>query len=612
MEKCDTGMTPMATAKTDTDLQGTPTDQTKYRSMIGGLMYITTSRPDIAFATFDSGFELIAYSDADLAECLDDYKSTSRGFQFLGDKLVSWSSKKQDCTAMSTAEVDIGRCNNYDVLQSIPCSHECKIVGQILIDHPLSYVLTATVDLFQDVINHTNVDYAALLWWDFMNCVSQKKDVIQYPRFTKLIIADLMKKFPSIPPRLEEDYHSIKDDISLVSAYTTRNVTVRGMLILDPRLFLPKERIGDEGERDNELYADKFAAPMIHDDVDDFGNKIEPGSLKEHPKHVDDDDDIEEEKKDEKKVNEMGSLEIRTEKMQTPIPTPTRSPRIILSLDKNINQDLTKVHKKVDQVLHEIVPQLAEIATYDLIENNLKPCIAEAIFEDHDAFRSEVPDLISQEFNARAPNIIEELFKNYVQTNVIQVHPTTTTSTKTTSSADLQQQLYLKMKSNLQDQANDPALWDVLKRKFEKSSTLKLLVGKMIFTHTVMMIIKRMMLLLRGRKEGKDIRHLRVQSLQGNVEKGVPTIFDRARMEATLNDMLSNQFRNAKENPNKPPRFLYNKDLFFLKNGNTEEKKYVLSLHKIHAEPFPEADLEEMMNRWVQKEFKNFNEDARL
>nr|GEX95886.1 hypothetical protein [Tanacetum cinerariifolium] len=42
-----------------------------------------------------------------------------------------------------------------------------------------------------------------------------KKDVIQYTRFTKLIIADLMKKFPSITQRLEEDYHSIKDDILL-------------------------------------------------------------------------------------------------------------------------------------------------------------------------------------------------------------------------------------------------------------------------------------------------------------------------------------------------------------------------------------------------------------
>nr|GFA10208.1 retrovirus-related Pol polyprotein from transposon TNT 1-94 [Tanacetum cinerariifolium] len=46
----------------------------------------------------------IAFSDADHARCIGTRKSTSRGIQFLGDKLVSWMSKKQDCTAMSSAE----------------------------------------------------------------------------------------------------------------------------------------------------------------------------------------------------------------------------------------------------------------------------------------------------------------------------------------------------------------------------------------------------------------------------------------------------------------------------------------------------------------------------
>ncbi|GJV41547.1 retrovirus-related pol polyprotein from transposon TNT 1-94 [Tanacetum coccineum] len=45
-----------------------------------------------------------AFSDVDHAGCLDTHKSTSRGIQFLGDKLVSWMSKKQDCTVMSSAE----------------------------------------------------------------------------------------------------------------------------------------------------------------------------------------------------------------------------------------------------------------------------------------------------------------------------------------------------------------------------------------------------------------------------------------------------------------------------------------------------------------------------
>ncbi|GJS96628.1 hypothetical protein Tco_0803596 [Tanacetum coccineum] len=56
--------------------------------------------------TKDTGFELIAYLDADHAWCHDDWKITSGGIQYLGDKLVSWSPKKQDCTAMSTAKAE--------------------------------------------------------------------------------------------------------------------------------------------------------------------------------------------------------------------------------------------------------------------------------------------------------------------------------------------------------------------------------------------------------------------------------------------------------------------------------------------------------------------------
>nr|GEV53730.1 hypothetical protein [Tanacetum cinerariifolium] len=55
----------------------------------------------------DTGFKLTAFSDSDHAGCLDSRKSTSGGIQFLGgDKLVSWSSKKQDCTSMSSAEAE--------------------------------------------------------------------------------------------------------------------------------------------------------------------------------------------------------------------------------------------------------------------------------------------------------------------------------------------------------------------------------------------------------------------------------------------------------------------------------------------------------------------------
>nr|GFB38069.1 retrovirus-related Pol polyprotein from transposon TNT 1-94 [Tanacetum cinerariifolium] len=53
-----------------------------------------------------SSFNLIDFSDADHAGGIDSRKSTPRGIQFLGDKLFSWMSKKQNCTAMSSAEAE--------------------------------------------------------------------------------------------------------------------------------------------------------------------------------------------------------------------------------------------------------------------------------------------------------------------------------------------------------------------------------------------------------------------------------------------------------------------------------------------------------------------------
>nr|GFA85101.1 hypothetical protein [Tanacetum cinerariifolium] len=75
MENCDMVPTPMVEqAKLKLDLVGKPVDHTNYRSMIGSLMYVTSSRPDIMFATY-SGFDLTAYSDADHAGCHLDRKT---------------------------------------------------------------------------------------------------------------------------------------------------------------------------------------------------------------------------------------------------------------------------------------------------------------------------------------------------------------------------------------------------------------------------------------------------------------------------------------------------------------------------------------------------------
>ncbi|GJT96446.1 retrovirus-related pol polyprotein from transposon TNT 1-94 [Tanacetum coccineum] len=143
LHKSDPVDTPMVErTKLDEDLSGIPVDQTQYRSMIGSLMYLTTNRPDFVFTVCmyaryqskptkkhleavkrvfwylqgsinmglwypkDTAMALTAYADADHAGCQDTRRSTSGGAQFLGDKLVSWSSKKQTSTSISSTEAE--------------------------------------------------------------------------------------------------------------------------------------------------------------------------------------------------------------------------------------------------------------------------------------------------------------------------------------------------------------------------------------------------------------------------------------------------------------------------------------------------------------------------
>ncbi|GJZ61407.1 putative ribonuclease H-like domain-containing protein [Tanacetum coccineum] len=81
-----------------------------YRSMIGSLMYLTASRPNIIFVVYacarDSPFDLEAFSDSDYAGASLDRKSTTGGCQFLGKRLISWQCKKQTIVANSTTEAE--------------------------------------------------------------------------------------------------------------------------------------------------------------------------------------------------------------------------------------------------------------------------------------------------------------------------------------------------------------------------------------------------------------------------------------------------------------------------------------------------------------------------
>jgi hypothetical protein len=143
MEKAKHAKTPMSSnGHLDLNEEGKLVDQRLYRSMIGSLLYLCTSRPDIMLsvcmcARFQANpkdyhlvavkrilrylvhtqnlglwypkgplFDLLGYFDSDYAGCKVDRKSTTGTCQFLGQSLVSWSSKKQNCVALSTAEAE--------------------------------------------------------------------------------------------------------------------------------------------------------------------------------------------------------------------------------------------------------------------------------------------------------------------------------------------------------------------------------------------------------------------------------------------------------------------------------------------------------------------------
>ncbi|GJV55514.1 retrovirus-related pol polyprotein from transposon TNT 1-94 [Tanacetum coccineum] len=143
MDSCDPVDTPMVDRlKLDEDPLGIPVDQTRFRSMVGSLMHLTASRPDLVFSIRmcaryqgsptkkhlealkrvfrylrgtinwglwflkDTAMALTAYVDADHTGCQDTQRSTSGSAQFLGDKLVTLVFKETECTVISTYKAE--------------------------------------------------------------------------------------------------------------------------------------------------------------------------------------------------------------------------------------------------------------------------------------------------------------------------------------------------------------------------------------------------------------------------------------------------------------------------------------------------------------------------
>nr|GEW26949.1 hypothetical protein [Tanacetum cinerariifolium] len=119
-ESCDPVDTPMVEkSKLDEDKEGKAVDPSHYRGMIGTLLYLTASKPDLQFAIcmcaryqarptekHDSSVALIAFADADHSGCQDTHRSTSGSVKFLGERLICWSPKRQKSDAISSTKAE--------------------------------------------------------------------------------------------------------------------------------------------------------------------------------------------------------------------------------------------------------------------------------------------------------------------------------------------------------------------------------------------------------------------------------------------------------------------------------------------------------------------------
>ncbi|KAK4368543.1 hypothetical protein RND71_012335 [Anisodus tanguticus] len=237
--------TPMGyTQQVCKDDVGQDVDPTLYRSMIGSLLYLTASRPDIMFSvcvytkfqacpkvshlndvkriiryvagTSDLGIwyskdtnpNLIGYSDSDWVGDVDDRKSTSDGCFYLGNNLVSWYSRKQNCVSLSTAEseyVAAGSCcaqliwlrhmlDNYDISNN----------SMILYCDNLS-----AINISKNLVHHSRTKHIDIRHHFLRDLV--KKQLVQIEHVDTLFqLADIFTK-----PLDHERFSSLKKSLGL-------------------------------------------------------------------------------------------------------------------------------------------------------------------------------------------------------------------------------------------------------------------------------------------------------------------------------------------------------------------------------------------------------------
>ena len=210
------------------DPKDEPVEASYFRAIIGSLMYLTASRPDIMFAVclcarfqanpkeshltaakrilrylkgnqglglwypMGGTFDFVAYTDSDFGGCNNDRKSTTGGCQFLGGRLVSWQCKKQTSVAQSSCEAEYmaaGSCCS----QVLWIQQQLRDYGMEYLDTPILIDNKSAIDITNNPVMHKVTKHIDIRHHFLRDCV-QKRLVHLEKVITDDNLADLYTK----------------------------------------------------------------------------------------------------------------------------------------------------------------------------------------------------------------------------------------------------------------------------------------------------------------------------------------------------------------------------------------------------------------------------------
>ncbi|KAG7553143.1 Integrase catalytic core [Arabidopsis thaliana x Arabidopsis arenosa] len=156
--------------KNKIDEDGQDIDQKLYRAMIGSLLYLITSRPDLCYsvglcARYQACLRVshlnAGFCDADWSGCLNGRRSTFGGCFFLGNNLIAWHSKKQNCVYLSSTQAE------YIAMGS--CCTQLPWMKQILADYGMTSEIllincdnTGAIDITKNPVHHTRTKHIGI------------------------------------------------------------------------------------------------------------------------------------------------------------------------------------------------------------------------------------------------------------------------------------------------------------------------------------------------------------------------------------------------------------------------------------------------------------------